>query len=330
MSYSKAVYEAATNILTQRRREAQAGAEQRRRDLYARFPRAEEIERELSSTAVRAARSVLNHGNVAQELRQLKESNLALQRELAGLLQSANLPQDYLEPHFACAACKDTGYIDGRMCACLRQLLRNEAYRRLNALSPLSLSTFDNFSLEYYDTAPLWEGAASPRRRMEDILGYCQRYAQSFSPASPNLLLQGATGLGKTHLSLAIANAAIEKGFGVVYGSTQNIVSKLEKERFGRGAEEDEDSEAHLISCDLLILDDLGSEFTTPFIVSVLYNIVNTRLCEERATIISANLSGSDLTQRYSEKIASRLIGEYRYLRFFGQDIRQLRRQTGR
>ncbi|HIS69510.1 MAG TPA: ATP-binding protein [Candidatus Gallacutalibacter stercoravium] len=326
MSYSKAVYEAATNILTQRRREAQAGAEQRRRDLYARFPRAEEIERELSSTAVRAARSVLNHGNVAQELRQLKESNLALQRELAGLLQSANLPQDYLEPHFACAACKDTGYIDGRMCACLRQLLRNEAYRRLNALSPLSLSTFDNFSLEYYDTAPLREGAASPRRRMEDILGYCQRYAQSFSPASPNLLLQGATGLGKTHLSLAIANAAIEKGFGVVYGSTQNIVSKLEKERFGRGAEEDEDSEAHLISCDLLILDDLGTEFTTSFSTAAVYNCINSRIMAGRPTIISTNLSMRELEKSYSERFVSRIMGHYVRLEFLGRDVRQRRR----
>ena len=210
MGYSKEIIEAANRAMEQRRRQSITKAEQRRRSFFSRYPRALEIERELSRTAAKAAKAVLTGSNARLELERLKESNQALQSELAALLKSAGVSEDYLEIRYACPLCKDEGYVDGKMCSCMKQLLRDEAYQRLNALSPLSLSSFDTFSLDYYGEAPLKAGGIPPKKRMEDIYRYCKNYAANFDPQlSPSLLMQGATGLGKTHLSLAIARAAM-------------------------------------------------------------------------------------------------------------------------
>ena len=256
-------------------------------------------------------------------MNRLKEHNQALQRELDGLLQEAGLPKDYLEPRYACPRCSDTGYVDGRMCDCLKKRLRAEAYRSLNTLTPLSLSTFETFSLDYYSEQADASGR-SERGAMARVLDICMTYAQNFSLRSSNLILMGGTGLGKTHLSLAIANAAIEKGFGVVYGSVNNIVSKLEREHFGR--EEETDTGSLLLDCDLLILDDLGTEFRTAFAVAEIYNIVNTRQMAQRPTIISTNLTMKEIEERYTERFASRILGGYVRLPFCGRDVRLQKR----
>lgn len=314
-------------LLEQRRRQAVKEAETHRESLYRQFPRAKQIEQELSSTAVRAAKAVLSGQNAAQQLTRLKEQNLALQEELSSILRKAGVEPDYLETHYQCASCRDEGYLDGVMCSCMKQLLRQEAYRQLNSLSPLSLSSFDSFSLEYYSPTPMRDGYPSPRKRMEDIFRFCRGYAAEFSIQSPSLLMQGATGLGKTHLSLAIARVAVNKGYGVIYGSTQNIVSKLEKERFSYRRESTaEDSEQHLIQCDLLILDDLGTEFSTSFSSAAIYNILNTRISSGKPTIISTNLSMKELERSYSERLVSRIMGNHVRLEFLGGDVRQQKR----
>ncbi len=264
MGYGKDVYQAVMEKLNLQRVAAEQESRRRRDDFYAACPRAAEIERLLSHTAVQAAKAVLGSGNSGEILAKLKENNLALQEERRQLLASAGLPEDYLQPHYQCPKCEDTGYIDGRMCSCLKELLRKEAYRRLNDSTPLSLCTFDSFSLSYYPDTSDSPDRPSPRAQIGKILSYCRRYAANFSPDSPSLLMQGGTGLGKTHLSLSIANEAIERGFGVIYGSTQNLASSLEKERFRRDS--DDETNQMLLSCDLLILDDLGTEFSTSFI----------------------------------------------------------------
>jgi DNA replication protein DnaC len=322
MPYSREVIEAANRQLALRRQKAQRERDIRRDALYAKFPRAEQIERQLSSTALHAARAVLKGGAVANELNKLREVNLALQRELTGILQQAGLAPDALDVRYACPLCNDEGYVDGKLCDCLKQLLRDEAYSRLNRLSPLSLSTFAAFSLDYYSMAPIREGGPSPRRRMGDILRFCQDYAANFSGRSPSLLMQGATGLGKTHLSLAIAQSVIDKGFGVIYGSTPNIVSQLEKERFG-GRDSETESERYLQECDLLILDDLGTEFSTSFSSAAIYNLLNSRIMCSRPTIISTNLSMKELERCYSERLVSRVMGHHIRLEFLGRDVRQ-------
>jgi len=230
-----------------------------------------------------------------------------------------------LEPSFACNACKDEGFIDGRMCSCLKKLMRIQACNQLNASTPLALCTFDNFSLSYYPNEPSDSGI-SAYQQMEQILRYCKAYAAQFSMDAPNLLMQGGTGLGKTHLSLAIAHEAIEKGYGVIYGSAQNMVTNLEKERFQKDNEQ-QDTNQLMLQCDLLIIDDLGTEFSTSFVTAAIYNIVNTRLMTHKPTIISTNLSMKELEERYTERFASRILGSYIPLFFRGKDIRQQKRR---
>lgn len=302
--------------------------EEKIKKFYMMFPRAKEIDRLLSKTAICAAKSILNGAGAKQQLEQLKVSNQKLQFELSSILLKANLSRDYLQIKYHCEKCCDTGYVDGIMCSCMKKLLKLEAYNKLNRLSPLSLSTFDCFSLEYYSDIPLKEGKISPHKRMKDILNFCMDYAENFSLKSPSLLMQGATGLGKTHLSLAIAKDVINKGYGVIYGSAPNIVMKLEKERFTYGSEKIySDSESYLIDCDLLILDDLGTEFATSFSSCTIYNIINSRIMEYKPTIISTNFSMRDLERAYSSRLVSRIMGNHLRLEFLGGDVRQSKRK---
>ncbi len=319
MGYSREIYAAAEQVLAERRRNAENEAEEHRAVFYRRCPAAELIEKQLSSTAISAARSVLSGGNTREQLTRLKQNNQMLQNRLKELLVSEGYPADYLEPHYTCPDCQDKGYINGKMCECMKTLLRTESYRRLNTLTPLSLSTFETFSLDYYPDTAEDSGKRSPRFLMTGVLNNCRNYAAGFSPSSPSLILQGGTGLGKTHLSLAIANTVIQKGFGVVYCSVNNMINQLEREHFGR---EDGDSGRSLLECDLLILDDLGTEFRSAFSIAEIYNIVNTRLLTQKPTIISTNLSIQELQERYTERFASRIMGNYVRVAFCGRDNR--------
>lgn len=325
MGYSKEIYEAANKKITLIRQTAISEAARRKQAFFKHYPRAREIEKALSSTAIQVARAVLagNDDKIAL-LNEFKEKNLRLQSELAEILKKASLPEDYLEVRYNCSLCKDQGHVGGKTCGCLKQLLKKEAYDRLNQLSPLALCTFSSFSLDYYSTIPIAGSTLTPRKRMEDIFRYCRDYAENFTANSPSLLMQGATGLGKTHLSLAIAKAAIDKGYGVIYGSTQNIVTKLEKERFRYNHDTSPaESEQYFIDCDLLILDDLGTEFSTQFSNAAIYNIVNSRIMTGKPTIISTNLSMKELERSYTERLVSRIMGNNIRLAFLGGDVRQ-------
>lgn len=319
MGYSREVYRNAAAALAARRAAAEREASERRAAFFEACPRAAQIERELARTGVAAARAVLAGGNVRENLTRLKESNLALQREQKELLRQAGLPEDHLTTRYTCAACGDTGYIDGKMCACLRQALREEACRELNELSPLTLSTFETFSLDYYPE--------QVRPAMEKLLFHCMEYAKSFSFSSPNIIMMGSTGLGKTHLSLAIARAVIDRGYGVVYGSVNNLIDKLEREHFGR--DEEASTRQSLMDCDLLILDDLGTEFRTAFSVAEVYNLINTRQMTRRPTIISTNLTMKELETAYTNRFTSRIMADYVRCLFQGDDIRQKKRMLG-
>lgn len=323
MGYSKEVFDVACKVIESRRRNAVLEAEQRKYDFYKMYPRAEEIEKSLSKTAIQVGRAILNGQNTVEQLTRLKEYNLKLQNELSNILKGAGLPNDYLEVHYSCPICSDEGYVDGKMCGCLKQALRAEAYNRLNSLSPLELSTFESFSLDYYSNRPLHEGVPSPRRRMTNIFNFCEDYAVDFSLSSENLLLQGGTGLGKTHLSLAIAKAAIDKGYGVIYTSAPNIISRLERERFRYSRDSENETEQYLINCDLLILDDLGTEFATSFSNASVYNLINSRIMLRKPTIISTNLTIKELERNYTERLTSRIIENYIKLEFLGEDVRQ-------
>lgn len=317
MGYGKKIYDAAISQLEQRRRLAEENAWRQLDSFYAKCPRAMEIKSLLASNAARAAKAVIGGGDVKAQITALKEKGLALTEEYNRLLSECGLSQEDIEPKFFCRECKDTGYVNGRPCQCLRQLQRLMAYEKLSLSVPLEKSSFDSFSLEYYKNDP------RAYQQMSNVLRVCKEYAQRFRSDSSSLLFKGGTGLGKTHLSLAIAGTAIEKGFGVIYGSAQSFAVSLEKERFDRTEPEDlGDTHSQLLSCDLLILDDLGTEFPSNYVNAALYNIVNTRMLAEKPTIISTNLSMKELEDRYSERFASRITGYYGKLEFLGEDVR--------
>ena len=321
MAYSREIFEEVQNKLYKKRMSAFEELKFKKEVFYRRFPRAKEIEKELSLTAIEASKAVLGGGSAMSEIKKLKEKNKVLNDELCEILKDAGLPKDHLEIKYSCEKCSDEGFIDGRMCSCMKDMLKKESYNRLNKMSPLELSSFDNFSLDYYlKTSP--EGKHSPHKRMSLIYNFCRKYAGGFKKNSPNLLFTGRTGLGKTHLSLAIAREVIDKGFAVIYGSSQSMVSKMERERFQNYSENGE-SEKHFINCDLLIIDDLGTEFMSPFSVAAIYNIINSRIMMNKATIISTNLTMRELEKNYTERLVSRMIGNNIRLEFLGEDIRQ-------
>ena len=295
--------------------------EVRKKQFYKKFSKAKDIESQLSRTAIDSAKAILSGANAKEKLTELKNKNLALQKELETLLISANLPIDYLDVKYNCNNCKDMGYIDGVMCDCLKNLIKKITYKNLNRLSPLSLSTFEAFNINFYPDKASGDGV-NIKSHMEKIFNFCKNYAGTFNEKSENLFLQGATGLGKTHLSLAIANSVINSGYNVIYTSAPNILSKLEKEHFNHNFQ-DEETEKHLTECDLLILDDIGTEFQTSFSNAMIYNIINSRIMFQKPTIISTNLSFKEIQSAYSKRLVSRIMGRYKRLFFLGNDIRQ-------
>lgn len=326
MGYSSEVYDEAEAKLERRRILSEQELDKRRRVLFLRSPRAEKIEQTIAKTSVAAAKAVFGGADIKTELEALRAKNLTLQKELYDIIKSLGFPENYLERWHKCSKCKDTGYIDGKMCDCMKKLLRETAYEKLNRMTPLSLSDFESFSLDYYSKTSAAEGKISPYTQMNGVLAFCKKYAATFSEDSRSLLFQGPPGLGKTHLSLAIAKEVIDKGYGVVYVSAPAILTKIENEHFDIKKPESP-TEQIVTECDLLILDDLGTEFTSRFTVSAVHNIINTRMITSKPTIISTNLTLTELQEKYNTRIVSRIIGMLDRVEFVGVDIRQQKRR---
>ena len=324
MAYDAQVVQAARERLEKRRRDAASAAAALRDRMCGRIPRLREIEQEMAASLPQLAQAILS-GN-PDEVESIQKRNLALQEELRSQLRQAGCEADNFEPQYTCSRCGDTGYVGGVVCDCYRQLLKEEACRRLSGLSALKLTDFHTLRLEYYDNRIDPKLGVSPRQQMGDVLAYCRDYAADFTPQSGSLLLQGSTGIGKTHLALAIASQVVQAGYGVIYGSAGPLFHRMEQEHFGKV---EGDTLTQLSECDLLVLDDLGMEFDTPFTRSCLYTLLNTRLLEGRPTIISTNLGSAALQSRYGDQIASRIGGGFEPLLCVGKDIRQLiRRQS--
>ena len=279
---------------------------------YAANPRLKEIDREHAAVGASLVNTALSGGKILDDLKK-HASALTLEKKL--ILEKAQVK----EPAPDCALCGDTGYIGGKICDCVKRKAAEIMLSELSEEMPLKSSRFDNFNLNYYKDEEGKNG--NPRRRMTAIFKVCREYVIGFDPKkSKNLLFMGSAGLGKTHLTLAIVSGLIEKGFLPVYGSAENLFSKIEKEKFtgeNRGAYES------MTNCDLLVIDDLGAEMATSFTKSALYNLVNTRLLSGRPTIINTNLSMKEIETRYTARISSRLIGSYDAYKFIGNDIRQ-------
>lgn len=319
MAYSSNTLEKAKSVLEKRRKDAEAEYEARHNEVIRKCPEIGIVENEIASAGLDIIKSLGMKSNDAQKyINELAEKNLAAQKRKEELLAENGFPEDYLEIPYACKKCEDTGFYNGRFCECHIKLLQQISFDELSKSSRLKLSSFDTFSLDYYNNP-------EDKERMKQIFATCKQYASEFDLRSPNLYFYGRTGLGKTHISLAIANEVINKGFTVVYDSAQNLLSKLEREKFGRSKEPDGATEDMLLNCDLLILDDLGAEFSTSFTVAMIYNIINTRLCNGLPMIINSNYNFTQLKEEYTSRIASRIIGEFTAIEFCGEDIRQLK-----
>lgn len=288
------------------------------------IPQVIAIRKELGMTSVRLSKMILERKTGLEEgVEQLKQANLALQAREKELLLKGGYPEDYLELQYVCPSCKDTGFVNGRRCTCLEELVRRARLQALNQVSNLELCDFSTFQLGYYSTELDPATGVVPRRIMEDIFQFCRSYAANFRADSRGIFMIGDTGLGKTHLSLAIAQAVVARGFTVAYGSAQDFLRAVEEEHFGRS--ENQDTLDGLLDVELLILDDLGAEFSSSFNLSTVYNLINTRCNRRKPTIISTNLTAQELEQKYSHRVVSRLFSLLDCLRFVGKDIRQIR-----
>ena len=332
MAQDAAVMSAALRAFEADRNRRQEELDRRTQEVFRRLPRVAEIDRELRGTVAKIMVSAFDRDTDPEPaLRALEQHNLALQRERAELLVGAGYPYDYIDEKVQCQLCQDRGFLrDGSPCRCLMAYYTREQNRELSKMLDLGSQSFDTFSFQWYSTAVDPRERVSPRENMELIYELCANYAHSFGERSASLLMTGAPGLGKTFLSACIAREVSESGFSVVYDTASHVFSQFESGKFGRENPFDDDANADInryLRCDLLIVDDLGSEMTTAFVVSALYQLINTRMITGKKTILSTNLSPEELGRRYGAAILSRIEGEYQILTFFGEDIRQLKRQ---
>lgn len=314
----KKVYDEAMHILAARRAQAVAEAD-RLRERMLRDERVRQAQQTMASSFRKLAAAIRGEGDYEQTLLAARAENLRAQRRLTELLHEAGEDADDFEPRYRCPKCSDTGYVGGRPCECLRQLLKELSVKELCGAAGMRLKSFDEMDLSFYSDEPLPERGCSAREWMTSILEDARIYARDFSRSSPSLLLFGATGTGKTHLSLAIAKEVTERGMNVAYGPVHALMHRMENEHFGRA---EGDTEQTLLDCDLLILDDLGAEFSTPFSVAQLYAVINGRSLSRSPTVVSTNLTMREIASLYGEQIASRLM-EYTPLELVGEDIRQ-------
>ncbi|NLE13936.1 MAG: ATP-binding protein [Clostridiales bacterium] len=295
-------------------------ADRRTAELYVKLPELRAIDSELAGTGVRIMRAINGqegHGTLDERINQVRSMNEDLQKLRNECLTSAGYPSDYTDPVYECPACQDYGFVDTRMCVCLKRALVMAGYESSGIGRLIETQSFDTFSLDYYseDTRAL--------ENMRRVLALCKDYAENFGKNGGNLLLCGATGLGKTHLSTSIAKVIIENGYDVVYDTASNIFADFEYERFSRSySDTSEVRTARYFACELLIMDDLGTEVSNQFTISCLYNLINTRINNGRWMIINTNLTRDELRRRYADRITSRLFGEFSPLMFYGRDIR--------
>ena len=323
MGYSLEIRNKAKRILEKRHDNAVMQADMRSSEIKTEIPEIDEIQSGLSQIGLEISRLFFYGENTDEKVAELRERSKALIKKRGEILKENNYSEDAMKPDFVCEACEDKGFINGRMCSCHRQLLKDIMKKEVSKLAPIDKCTFDTFSVEYYSQKP-GENGIIPRQRAQKVFDACRKYAQNFSMQSKNLLFFGGAGLGKTHLSLAILNVAINRGYYVCYGTSQNICDDLQSEQFGR-VDDLIYTKNQVLGCDLLVLDDLGTEIDNQYSIATLYNIINSRLLSGKPTIISTNYTMNKLEEKYDKRITSRLTGEYTPFYFIGNDIRNMK-----
>lgn len=289
-------------------------------ELHRALPDLREIDAAMAGTGMKLMREMMaGGGDVGERIERVKLENEQLQKDRAACLKYHGYPADYTDVHYECEKCSDTGFVGTKICECMRKKLIEAGYESSGIGNLMRTQSFETFRLDYFsDDKRVYEN-------MRGVLGICKRYADGFDDKKlSNLLLCGATGLGKTHLSTSIAKVIVDRGFDVVYDTAQNIFGDFEYERFNRSYNDGDNGRTErYFDCDLLIIDDLGTEVTNAFTISCLYNLINTRLNHDRSMIINTNLTRDELRKRYADRVTSRLFGEFSPLMFYGKDIRE-------
>ena len=323
MAYSKEVVQRARARLAQAKEDRESENRQHLAEAYDRVPRLRQIDILLRRAMAMAAQAVFaSGGDVQAAMAEAKAQNQALQQERAWLID-ANFEEGLLDETPICDRCGGTGYMGSQMCECLAELCRQEQKKELTLLSG-GKESFNQFRLDYYPDRVDPKLGVSPRAIMERNLRTCRTYTATFSQNSGNLLFNGGTGLGKTFLSACIARGVADKGFSVIYETATHLFNKLEQAKFNP-TEETRQEAAKFTACDLLIVDDLGTEMPGQFVTAALYSLLNDRLLAGKPMIISTNLNVDEIHRRYSPQIASRLQGSFHQLIFLGEDIRLLK-----
>ena len=294
---------------------ARDAADRRREELYEKIPELVTLDRILAGTASRIMDAICSP-NSEEAVAKVREDNEKLLAQRAAILAAYGYPADYTDVHYECELCGDTGYVDTKMCSCMRRALVLAGYQSSGIGGLIQSQSFDNFSLGYY------KEDADTHAYMKKVVSVLKKYAAEFDENTyKNFLFTGRTGLGKTHLSTSVAVSVIDRGFDVLYVTACSMISDFEAKQFG--LRENAPDTSRYYNADLLIIDDFGTEMTNQFTVSCVYDIINARMNAKRSTIINTNLNKNEIEARYGERIASRLFGEYNAVMFRGSDIRQ-------
>ncbi len=320
MGYNPEDYKRIREEFAEKHKKVRADADARTMEIHALLPDVFEIDKKLSHTALDIM-SIIRSGNVDEGIRAIRERNDELLAQRAALLKAAGYPENYTDVRYECSKCMDTGFgEDMKMCSCMRRALALAGYQSSGLGALIGKQTFDNFEYKYYPADML----KMIKREVELLKGFADGFDKN---TYNNFILTGAPGLGKTHLSTAVAQTVIDRGYDVLYVSAVSMMSDFEQKRFGNGTGLSSlNDTSRYQECDLLIIDDLGTEVVNKFTQSYFYEVINTRINIHKCTIINTNLSFAEIQSLYSERISSRLIGEYQPLSFKGVDIRTQKR----
>lgn len=325
MAYEHSLYQAVENEYEELRRHNQEDLENRRRAVYLAVPEIEAIDKEIQSAGLSIiSLSVGNPPDLQQKLYALRDRQKALQLRRKALLIENGFAEDELSMRYMCDKCQDTGIRGNKTCDCYQRSLVMKAFEKSNLSQQLRNQSFKTFNISLYSTEIDPQHGISPQDSMRRNLDVCQAFIRDFEHTEKNLLFWGESGLGKTFLSTCIAKELIKKGYSVIYETTYQIVSLLEDYKFKRSPDmvELKNQTERLYESDLLILDDLGAEFSTAYTNAALFDILNSRLITNKKTIINTNLNMKELSERYSERVISRIVGSYQALQFIGEDLR--------
>lgn len=330
MSLSRAQYDGITRKYDQIRLSRQRELDLRKKEVYTKLPRLLEIENLIASHSVMYAKQLLN-GNV-EDKSVFSAAISELKTEKAALMRSSGYPDGYLEMEYSCPNCNDTGYVNGRKCHCFIQEIVNILYDQSNIKEILEKENFNAFSYKYYSDSEINRiTGTTPLKNIQKVVAICKSFIQNFGTDYDNLFFYGESGTGKTFLCNCIAKELIENSYSVVYLSAIRLFDLLSEATFRRGSESEnaEYFAKHLLTCDLLIIDDLGTELVNSFTSSVLFNCINERYLNKRPIIMSTNLSIEELQKTYSERTFSRITSNYSMLKIFGDDIRVKKKLEG-